>query len=365
MPNDSTLSDTFSTVLLRDLGPERERCERELDEAGLSLHFFDRVAWARARRSGKPWLLAVCDHGGRCRGAISLVAHRSRAVPGHLVVRAERCGAALSPETVAPAVAGLRALARAPRVLRLRIEVFGRDLADRSQLSAELAKAGFRRECETHHYARTLRVDLTPPEAAILASFSRIARRHIKGLADRGFTLRPITEERYVPRLDALVRESMERTGGEYIQYEHAAMTQLTRTDPDRSRLVGVFSVDRDEPESLVAYAWSGLHGDYAGYDAGAATRLPGINTGFSASLLWDLMVWAKARGACWFDMGGVSAGATNSDDPVGGISDFKRHFSEDLATVAEDWILEAHRSTAAIARAVTAGVQWLASTRG
>jgi hypothetical protein len=364
MPNVPVDFAPLSVVLLRDVGPERERCERELDEAGLSLHLFDRVAWARARRFGKPWLLAVQDDRGRCRGAVSLVAHRSRALPGHLVVRAEKCGAALPPETIHTAVSGLRALARSPRVLRLSVELFAREIGERAPFSKALADNGFHRAPQTHHYTATLRVDLTPNEATILASFSRSARQRIKGLANSDFELRPIADARYVSRLDALAREAMERTGAEYIPYEHAAMAELTASQPGRSRLVGVFRRGDDAPESLVAYAWSGLHGDHAGYDVGAATRIPGVNVGFSYPLLWDLMCWGKARGARWFDMGGVSDGGLNTDDPVGGISDFKRYFTKDLATVAEDWMLEPHPSSAALARMLSNGAKWLARSR-
>ena len=354
----------LSARLVTDIGAQRERCEQDLDALGLPLHLFDRAAWARVRRFGKPLLLSVEDPDGRCRGAIALVTHYSRTLPGYRIVRAERCGSALSPESIAAAAAGLERFARSARVLRLSVELFGRDIAERAMLADALASRGFQRAEEPRHYATTLRVDLTPSESDILMSFSTIVRRHLKKLTKSGFELRTITQQRYVSRLDALAAEAMNRTGGDNPQYEHAAMVELTSSAPHLSRLVGVFRTGCDDPDSLVAYAWSGFHGTHGAYEVGAASRIPGVNVGFSYAVLWDLMQWTKALGGHWFDMGGVSSGGLNSDDPVGGISDFKRYFTKDVATVAEDWVLEPRRSTAAVARLVAAGARWLTKTR-
>jgi hypothetical protein len=350
----------LSVSLLPRIGSEREQLERELERSGLRPHLFDRMAWNRHRTFGEPWLLVIRDEFGVCRGAVSLAAYRSRALPGHFIVRAERCGALLPSELSQAAAAGLRAVAQSRRVLRLTVELFARDIGERALFAAALADQGFTRMAQPHHYDITLRVDLTPSEAEILGSFSRMARRHIKNLAESEFELRVITDPRYVSRLDALADEAMHRTGGDSLDYEHRAMIELSRTSPELSRLVGIFRRGDADPQSLVAYAWGGVHGDYSGYDAGAASRIPGTKLGFSYPLLWDLMCWAKGHGANWFDMGGVSGGGLESDDPVGGISDFKRYFSKDTARVAEDWMLEPHPSRLAVARVVSAGAHWV-----
>jgi lipid II:glycine glycyltransferase (peptidoglycan interpeptide bridge formation enzyme) len=53
--------------------------------------------------------------------------------------------------------------------------------------------------------------------------------------------------------------------------------------------------------------------------------------------LVWDLVGWAADMGVDWFDFGGVTEDGTGSDDPLGGISDFKRHFAQRPEEVAED----------------------------
>ena len=59
-----------------------------------------------------------------------------------------------------------------------------------------------------------------------------------------------------------------------------------------------------------------------------------------SYALIWDLIGWAIDLKAPWFDLGGVTGGQVGGDDPLGGISTFKRNFSRDLAEVSEEWTL-------------------------
>jgi lipid II:glycine glycyltransferase (peptidoglycan interpeptide bridge formation enzyme) len=57
--------------------------------------------------------------------------------------------------------------------------------------------------------------------------------------------------------------------------------------------------------------------------------------------LVWDLMRWTTELGGAWFDLGGVTLGrGGDPEDPLGGISDFKRFFSRDLAEVRQTWRL-------------------------
>jgi hypothetical protein len=70
---------------------------------------------------------------------------------------------------------------------------------------------------------------------------------------------------------------------------------------------------------------------------------------------MWDLMCWARRNGASWWDFGGITEGQQGSDDPVGGISDFKRHFSTTVRLVGERWVLEPSFLRSGIAQGVGA----------
>ena len=63
--------------------------------------------------------------------------------------------------------------------------------------------------------------------------------------------------------------------------------------------------------------------------------------------------MWAKRGGARFFDFGGVTAGSLASDDPLGGISDFKRYFTETLVQVGAEWSYEPRPGRAQAARMV------------
>ena len=66
---------------------------------------------------------------------------------------------------------------------------------------------------------------------------------------------------------------------------------------------------------------------------------------------MWDLIKWAKHSGAHFFDFGGITPGTLASDDPLGGISDFKRYFSQRVVQVGAEWSYEPRPMQAQAAR--------------
>lgn len=357
--------ESYRVEVLRDVGVERERCERDLLDAGAHLHLYHRCAWATSGHAAASWLVAVRDGAGRCRSAIPVAVHRSRALPGHVVLRAERLGPTLLGESGELALDALAAMARSDhRVLRVHAEVFSRDAEVRGTLGAQLERLGFRRAGIARAYDETLVLDLTPDAETVFASFSRLTQRQIRNYTKYRLALRPIVDAAFAERIDALERLAMERTGGRHQARDWTQTIAFSRQHPDLSRLVGIFRCDAEGPESLVGFVWSGWHGDHASYDAGASTRPPGPNVGVSYPLLWDVILWAKQSGATWFDLGGVTRGSRGSDDRLGGISDFKRGYGGELTRVGEDWVMEPRPRRAMVARAVSGGVAWLSNLR-
>ncbi len=355
----------LAVSVYRDAGAERERCERELLGAGFPLPLYDRCAWARTDRQAGSWFVAVRDGEGRCVAGFALEVYRSRALPGHLLLRANRFGGNLSPEVRDAALTAFTDLARREaRVLRVSVRVFARDDV-RAPLGQALAGLGYRRLEQIRLYEQTLALDLTPDEATVFASFHKTARRNIKEVAKHPVELRPITDAAWAARMDDLLRESMERTGGVYEHQDWAARVELGRLCPEGSYLTGLFRTDVAGPASLVAFAWACGHGDHAHYDASGATRSVPFRLSLGYPLLWDMICWAKRNGAKWFDLGGVTLGSVgDQQDRCGGISDFKRYFSRDLITVGEEWELEPHWLRAKAARTVSVGADWLKARR-
>jgi hypothetical protein len=242
-------------------------------------------------------------------------------------------------------------LASDPAAQRLEVQVFERDGAHRLMLAEALSRVGFVRAPEDNDYTRTLSLDLSGAEADVFARLDRSARRNVRELAKHPVTLAPITDLALAPRLDALHEETVARTGGHGAPPDWREPILLSRELPSRSRFVGIFANEGHGAERLLAFAWGQHHGDRVEYSHGGSTRHTSHRMALAYPLIWDLIAWAHAQRATWFDMGGVTLGShTDAGDPLGGISDFKRFFTRDLVEVAEDWVLYSSSPVARLA---------------
>jgi hypothetical protein len=346
----------FQVQLLKGGSREHEEAERELLARGVALPLQHRVIWTRFRPAAGFWFLLVRDQAGRSVGGFMLEVSTSRALPGHLLLLSERFGDSLPAEVAAPALRALATLVRGDhRILRLDVEIFAADPSRRQLLGAALAEAGFSSAPLRRSYTETLTSDLLPSDEEHLAALSANTRRHVRAIHKRPVVLRQVEDPALAPRLDALLGETMQRTGGDRQSRDWRWKIALSQAAPHQSRLIGLFRTEAEGPESLLAFAWGCCHGEYAHYEASGSTRPPDLKMSFSYALMWDLMCWARQYGARWFDFGGITEGRMGSDDPMGGISDFKRHFGNTVMRVGELWVLEPSTFRASLARGVIA----------
>lgn len=346
----------FVVERLAGVGPARVAAEEALLASGRHLPFHVRAAVA-GLPGAEPSILLFCrDAAGRPVGAVGVTSRPARGLGALVVLRAAHVAMPADEGAAAALAAALEAeLAATPRAVRLDVELFDRDLMRRRPFAEALAARGFT-PTPVNGYVRTIAVDLRPDEDAILASFSRSARRNVRALDKHPVTLRPIVDEALIPRIEALYRETFARTGGAVVMPDFRLPIASTRTAPHVSRFSGLFRDDDPSPEGLVAFAWGQHHGDRAEYSHGASSRQPDLKVPLVYPLLWDLMSWARREGAVWFDMGGVTLGTDASpDDPLGGISDFKRFFSEEMVEVTEEWSLAGRSMLARLARRLAA----------
>ena len=340
-------------TILRGSSDERTRCERDLDRLGVPVPLPYRQVARSVVGARETWLVAIRGREGRCAGALGINVRPAPFLPGHVVMEVVRLGASLAPAIRRLALETLtEAVRRDPRVLRLTVEVFARDADEREDYAAHLTELGLRLHERHNGYRQTLTLDLRLDENAIFSGFERSARRNVRSLSKHPVTLAPITDPRYADRLEVLMLETLARTGGRYAPQDWRAMIDLTREAPHLSRLVGIVRNDCEGPESLLAFAWGCAHGDHVQYSHGASTRDVPFRIPLAYPLIWDLVSWAKRIGATWFDFGGVTDGSVgDAGDPLGGISDFKRFFSREVATVADEWVFEPRSVRARAAR--------------
>lgn len=353
--------DGYTCSVFRSDDAARKRCEEDLDRSGLALPLPHRLAWEKTRHASRSWFVAVRDAEGECCCGYAMDVASSRLIPGHHLLRVERFGVARDIGSLSAALKAVARLAReATRTLRVNVELYSLERAILEQCGDTLRDMGFTRVEHPRCYRETIIVDLSGDESEILASLSKTGRQNVRSVDKNPVTVRAITTYDYIERMESLLQETMARTGGVPPNYDWKAIVDLCRERPALSRLSGLFRDEKEGPEALLAFAWGRAHGPVVEYSVAASTRVEDLRLSLGYGPAWDLIRWAKRNDAGLFDFGGITRGDTDSDDPLGGISDFKRYFSKKVMTVGDEWALEPSPSKARIAGTLGATVNTL-----
>jgi hypothetical protein len=272
----------------------------------------------------------------------------------HRVLRVPQLGASISAEAAPSAVqALLEWTARDRRNLRLSIDLFSFDEVHRKRVGAVLERHGFR-SVRVNGYLETLAIDLSPNEDQLFQSLHHSTRRKLRQIEKQPVAIRLVDDPAFSARMNALAEETFARTHGEFKPRDWAARIKLSNDNPDVSRIIGLFRTDTTGPDALLAYAWGCHSNDFVYYSEAASTRdSASQKIALAYGLMWDLILWAKRTGAQWFDMGGITRGTHKGEDPLGGISDFKRYFTQNIVQVRDEWVLDNHTWQARLAAAV------------
>lgn len=329
--------------------------EEELLSSGMPVPFGSRCDVAASSEFSRSVFLSVLDGQGRCVGGFVIRSRPAPLVIGHSLLWVEQLGSSVVMDAAEAAIRGMRDWIRGDRrVLRLSVDAFSFDAERRHAIGRILASCGFRRTAQSGNYAETLVIDLSPSEEDIFSSLHHSARRKVRQVAKHALEVRLVDDPAFSDRMNVLLQETFRRTGGRIPQRDWAGRIALSRDNPELSRIAGLFRTDMTGPESLLAFAW-GCHGvDHVFYSEAASTRDTGESrVAVAYGVMWDLIVWAKRTGARVFDMGGVTRGTHTDEDPLGGISDFKRYFSDNIVEVRDEWLIDDHSWRASVAAAV------------
>jgi hypothetical protein len=321
--------------------PLREQWEVAALQAGLPLTLPQRREWDAVALAQQSCMIAATGPHGELRSICVARIYDSRALPWHHVVRIERL-AAEPGEALAAAMWGVRTwAARIPRIIRVHVETYDASGAALPDLAAAAEIAGFRRWNAPRIYGRTVTLDLTADEDVIFSGLHATGRRHVRSVERHPVEVRVVDSDFPTDILDGLLRETLERTGGVPARHAWAEILALSDRRPELSRVVGLFRSDKPGPEGLLSFAWGCHHGDHAHYATAASTRRSDLRIPMMYPLAWDLILWARRNGARTFDFGGISMGRAGGEDPLGGISDFKRRFTDRVVAVGAEWVFE------------------------
>lgn len=355
--------DGYEIQIVSGSDGRRTDLERDLDAAGVALPLQGRLAWrAVDAESGMIFGLVrngtgrpLCGFGGRV--------GRSRAYPGFSIVRVERFAEECEAGAARAAVAALGEWVRSRRVLRLHLEVHTTSQAMRTAVTEACVAFGWRRHV-MRSYAKTVKLDLTPAPEVIFDNLHATARRHIRAVEKRPVEIGVIDDPSFAGRMNELLRESLERTGGRFQRQPFAQLIRFANEHPRLARVVGLFRKDASGPEALIAFAVGYHHGSHTEYGHAGCTRQTDVRMPLMYGLAWDLILWSRDNGAQWFDFGGIK-GDTSSVESTDGIADFKRYFVRTAVDVGEEWVLEPHPIRAAVARGIVSVANGIASVAG
>jgi len=329
----------MQVMLVSGLGRERDLAEQEVLDAGVPLALCHRAVWSFNLSYWDSWFLLVRDAFGRARAGVALELVRVRAVPGHLILRVARFGGNLPADVCTAALTAIANLARStPHVLRVQLNLFSR--TGREVMAERLNELGFREVRPASAYQYTLAIDLKPSEDEIFAAIGKRARRAIRDSAKKSLRSIPITDAIYADRIKQLQHEALQRTGGHADSKNWPAILRISQEHPELSCVFGLFRGEDTAPEKMLAFAWVCHNGDHADYRAAGSTGNADVRVPLGYLPMWETIRWAKANGAEWFDMGGVTLGA-NDETALNGISEFKQSFSHQVVEVGAEWELE------------------------
>lgn len=278
-------------------------------------------AWAenapRSRRQG--FLHFLCREGGDVIGAA--VVRSSRLGPfarlatvqrGPLVHDPERLGIVLGSLKTALKAQGFSTLVAGPRMTG----------EYRKAATEALAATGFRplpAEAQSLHTS-TGKVELTPAEEAILASFKQRGRRQIRAAAKKGIVVREAASD---ADLDAYQRVT-DAFHARRPDYDHRGQPDVRRQAAIVAANGGAILVAEREGEVVGGHAFVIQGAQALWLSMATSDDDPAVPRSYL--LLWEGMRLARAKGCIAYDLAGLSD--DDGDDGAAGRDQFKTAFA-------------------------------------
>lgn len=362
MTSNSVDAGTCAIASVSGFGSDRVAVERRLSEQGIFIPVTERAALLPALGYTDAVLVIAAKNENAPIVAANITVAPSRALPGHRRLRVTRFGASDSTAVDHEVLKWITRYAQQDSgCLGMSVEIFERNAARRTRLGEMLRALSYVPARRPRNYQKTLYLDLQPTEDELFGKLTGDTRRSIRAPLKKNLELRPVEDTALANRIRSMVRLTFSRTGGSAPRIPWEAIIETSRQHPELSRISGVFDPAVAGPDSLLSFAWGLMRGNYATYEAGATFRrrdLGSISLGYAP--VWDIVQWARRMSASWFDFGGITPGSKpTADDPVGGISSFKRSFSDQVIEVGEEWVYEPHPVRSSLAHILAAATRF------
>lgn len=200
-----------------------------------------------------------------------------------------------------------------------------------------LAESGFD-SCDRQAPAKTRMIDLRPSMEEVLAELPTQIRTKVKVKKPDEIRVGELKSREQIPALQAALDDSFHRSTDEQYDSDFGSLFSTLESFPESAAAFGMFLRDDGEsPKAFISGVASLPLFEYTIAGSRSDARLRKFP--FNYILLWKLVEIAKARGASIFDMGGITEGTP--DDPLAGISDFKRRFPGFEVSIGRERLLK------------------------
>ena len=179
-------------------------------------------------------------------------------------------------------------------------------------------------ECEQQAPTKTRIIDLRPPINEILAQFPAKVRTKLKLKKPEEIRVSELNVREHLAELQSALNDSFSRSSAQQGNYDFESLSKTLENSPGEAAALGLFLSDNfGIAKAFITGVASFPLFEYTAAGSRSEARLRQFP--FNYILLWRLVEIAKVRGSLLFDMGGITDGGP--DDPLAGISDFKRRF--------------------------------------
>src|ERR1043166_26222 len=235
--------------VVKPTDPLVQRTESERDIAGFAIPLPSRAAWGRLFGGALHEQALVFERGNRCVATLGFSIAKTRALPGHRVLRLEAMGDGYASQAGHALIERARQRAlEDSRILRVVVELECRSATARESLRRSLSSAGFYQGPAERVASRTLELDLSGDEAALFSGLSRSTRQNIRSADRFAVSVRSIDDPTLAPRMNMLLGEAFARTGAHVTDVDWKAVVKLDSELPHRSRLSGAFRQASEGP---------------------------------------------------------------------------------------------------------------------
>jgi hypothetical protein len=210
------------------------------------------------------------------------------------------------------------------KLMSLRLRPYAPGFESLSAVLAQTMSIAFTSQAKAFHNTRF--IDLSTPADQYVSQMSsnQRVRLKIREKYKNDVKIEEIHSKAEIPALERSLRESFQRSTNSTAEFQFASFFSNESTIAPNITLLGFYKAENlTDPQAFI----SGVkHGPVAEFSVGGSLSDPELRKfPFNHVLMWKLIEQQKQLGTSTLDMGGITAG--NEDDPMAGISAFKRNF--------------------------------------